>query len=160
MSDVHERLAELEVPVAVLRRDPSGRSWLGASADDPAAAPAIARFVEGERALFDDADVGADPLFTARVLAALPERPVGAELSARGRHAVLAGGYLAAAVFGWIALGSESPTVDGVATTAHGMIDLLDQLEGISPTLVLAALVPLVLVVIALFARTDHTEPA
>ncbi|MBC8066836.1 MAG: hypothetical protein IAG13_00760 [Deltaproteobacteria bacterium] len=94
------------------------------------------------------------------MLASLPERPVGAALSARGRHAVLAGGYLAAAVFGWIALDSESATVTGVATTAHGMIDLLDQLEGISPAFVLAALVPIALLVIALFARTDHTEPA
>jgi hypothetical protein len=157
MSELREQLVELDVPAAVLRRDPRGHTWLGASADDPAARPEIARFVEGERALFDEADVGADPLFTARVLAALPERPVGAGLSTRGRLVALAGGYLAAAVFGWFALDAESTTVTGVATTAHGIVA---QLDGVSPSFVAAVLVPVALLVIALFARTTHTETA
>ncbi len=155
--DVRTRLAELDVPAAALRSDPSGRSWLGEPALDPAAKPEIARFVEGERALFDDADVGADPLFTARVLAALPQRPVGAELSARTRWLALGGGYLAAAIVGWLVLDSESATVSGVATAASGLVAAL---EGASMAVLVGVLVAALLAAIALFARTAHTEPA
>lgn len=155
--DVRAVLIEAEVPASALRRDPSGRSWLGRTAEDPDSAPDIARFVEGERALFDQADVGSDPLFTARVLASLPQRPVGAGLSARRRLAVLAGGYLAAAVVGWLTLDSESATVSGVATMAHGAID---SLEG-TPFVVLAAVaLAVVLAAIALLGRPTHTTPA
>ena len=153
--DVRARLVAVDVPRAELRRDPSGRGWLGER--DPESAPDIARFVEGERALFDEADVGADPLFTARVLAALPQRPVGAGLSARRRLAVLAGGYLAAAAVGWFALDSESETVNGAATAAHGAIDAL---EGVPFAVLAVVVVAVVLATIALLTRPVHTTAA
>jgi hypothetical protein len=148
--DVRAKLVDVDVPRAELRRDPSGRSWLGEPARNPESAPDIARFVEGERALFDEADVGADPLFTARVLASLPQRPVGAGLSARRRLAVLAGGYLAAAAVGWVVLDSESATVSGVATATH---DAIDALEGVPIAVLAVVAIAVVLATIALVSK-------
>lgn len=74
---LEDYLAELEVDAALLRRDPVGRTWLPRELfeivqTDSHARVALRDFVHGELELFAAARAGADPFFTARVVARLP----------------------------------------------------------------------------------------
>jgi hypothetical protein len=152
---LREILADIDVPLGTLRRDPSGDSWLPApmreaSSVDERVRDDVARFVESERLLRIEADVGADPLFTARVLQSLPARPAGTGLSPRQRLAILAGSYAAAAVVGWVVLGAlASETVTVWAEAAHAWIESADAGPGAALAMATAALALLV----AVFAR-------
>jgi hypothetical protein len=82
LRDLADALVDLDVPPEQLRADPGGRTWLPdplrALVDaDPRAQAMLRRAVELELALHDQAAASSDPLFTARVLRALPpvERP-------------------------------------------------------------------------------------
>lgn len=153
-----ELLADVDVPLGTLRRDPDGSTWLPtpvreASSVDDRVRDDVARFVESERLLRLDADVGADPLFTARVLQSLPERPAGTGLSPRQRLAILASSYAAAGLVGWLALGAfASETVAGWADAAHGWIEQTDAAPGAAMTMAALALV----VVFAVLGRRTH----
>jgi hypothetical protein len=150
---LRELLAVLDVPLGTLRRDPSGDTWLPpsvreASSTDDSVRDDVARFVESERQLRLDADVGADPLFTARVLQSLPARPAGTGLSPRQRLAILAGSYAAAALVGWVVFDAlASTTFASWADAAHGWIDSADAAPGAVLAMATAVLV------VALFAR-------
>ena len=150
---LRELLAEVDVPLGTLRRDPSGDTWLPpsvreASSTDERVRDDVARFVESERQLRLDADVGADPLFTARVLQSLPARPEGTGLSPRQRLAILAGSYAAAALVGWVVFDAlASTTFASWADAAHGWIESADAEPGAMLAVALAVLV------VALFAR-------
>lgn len=154
----HELLAAVDVPLGTLRRDPEGATWLPtpvreASSIDDDVRRDVARFVEGERFLRLDSDVGADPLFTARVLQALPERPAGTGLSPHQRLMILAASYAAAGVVGWLVLGAlASETVAGWADAAHGWIESADAAPGAA-----AMMAVLALAVFAFLARRTHT---
>ncbi len=74
---LREHLLDLDVSAAVLRRDPSGRTWLPADLRNLVEADGecksiLRQFIAVELELFDEADVGSDPFFTARVLQSLP----------------------------------------------------------------------------------------
>jgi hypothetical protein len=143
---LRELLAEVDVPLGTLRRDPSGDTWLPtqvreASSIDDGIRDDVARFVEGERHLRLDADVGTDPLFTARVLQSLPARPEGTGLSPRQRLAILAGSYAAAALVGWVVVGAlASETFVTWADAAQGWIESADAAPGTAIALATAAL--------------------
>jgi len=150
---LRELLAEVDVPLGTLRRDPSGDTWLPtpvreASSVDDGVRDDVARFVESERFLRLDADVGADPLFTARVLQSLPARPEGTGLSPRQRLAILAGSYFAAALVGWVVFDAlVSETFAGWAEAAHGWIESADAAPGAVLAMATAVLA------VAVFAR-------
>ena len=98
-----EMLCELELELSVLRRDPTGESWLPDSArawiaDDPSLREVVLEFSETECILHEEARAAPDGFFTARVLAQLPqESPIRADL----RRRILGMSYLfAAAVAG------------------------------------------------------------
>ncbi len=99
--------------------------------------------------------LGVDPFFTARVLAMLPDRPLGAGLQPRRRLAVLLVAYALAAV---VALGIvaslDSAAIAGVRTALGGWSDAA---EG---TWLVAVVLPTTLLAIAIFARKNHTEAA
>ena len=143
---LRELLAEVDVPLGTLRRDPSGDTWLPddvreASSTDDGVRNDVARFVESERLLRLDADVGADPLFTARVLQSLPARPEGTGLSPRQRLAILAGSYSAAALVGWVVVGAlASETFASWAVAAQGWIEGADAAPGTAIALATVAL--------------------
>lgn len=92
-------LVELELTPAVLRRDPSGDTWLPAEAKalvraHPACQEAFDEFVVGELHLWSASNEQAmrppsDPFFTARVVEALPGPRAGTRLSPRRRALVL-----------------------------------------------------------------------
>ena len=80
MNELMAHLAHVEVSPEVLRRDPLGQTWLPESmrqrvATDPAAREAVRRFAACELELYDEADAGPDPFFTARVMESLPPAP-------------------------------------------------------------------------------------
>jgi hypothetical protein len=93
-------LVELELSSAVLRRDPTGSTWLPAEARalvqaHPACRRALDEFVACELGLWrvsqDDplALPPVDPFFTARVVGALPDPQAGTRLSPQRRALVL-----------------------------------------------------------------------
>ncbi len=116
-----------------------------------------------ERALSRGADVGVDPFFTARVLCALPPRPLGASLSPWRRLAVLVAAYGFAGVVGYAALGDgQSATMSGAAVAIADVVDRSD-LDAMSWGGVPwggAVALPLSLVVVAFVATRSHTERA
>ena len=154
----HELLCAVDVPLGTLRRDPEGSTWLPepvreASSVDAHVRRDIERFVEGERFLRLDSDVGSDPLFTARVLQALPERPAGTGLSPQSRLMILAASYAAAGIVGWVVLGAlASETVASWAEAAHGWIESADAAPGAA-----AMMAVLAVTVVAFLARRTHT---
>lgn len=110
-----------------------------------------------DRALARGSDVGVDPFFTARVLDALPEAPVGATLSPGRRLAVLAVAYGGAAVIAYLVLGLESsPAVSEVSSAVSST---LAQADGPS-AVALAIAIPLLLLAVARLAVRPHTDAA
>ena len=104
---LYDCLDGLELTPTLLRRDPEGRDWLpepwasrvAASAELRAA---LGEWVDAEVELFDGARGPSDALFTARVMAQLPDEPA---VDAARRRRILLVGYLAAAfVAGTLAL--------------------------------------------------------
>ncbi len=92
-------LVELELSPAVLRRDPSGETWLPEEARTlvqahPACRRALEEFVADELQLWSASSDSvvlppSDPFFTARVVEALPGPRSGTRLSPRRRVMVL-----------------------------------------------------------------------
>jgi hypothetical protein len=111
-----------------------------------------------DRELSRGADVGIDPFFTARVLGALPERPVGATLSPSRRLAVLVAAYGCAAVVGYAALGDEQSAAMSGATGA--LSSLVERADDESLPWAGAVALPLGLLVVAFLAARPHTERA
>lgn len=146
----------------VLRRDPLGHTWLPrplrdmVEADDECRAE-LRRFVEVELELFDEADAGPDPFFTARVLQSLP--PPTEAVPPWRRAAILVTfqtlGIVAAYATAWIAAPAE---LMGLVDEAHLWVD-----EGwlISGPWAMAALALVGLVgFVALAAPRPHTPAA
>ncbi|MBX7081169.1 MAG: hypothetical protein K1X88_18355 [Nannocystaceae bacterium] len=99
--------------------------------------------------------LGVDPFFTARVLAMLPERPLGASLQPRRRLAVLLVAYALAAVVALAVVGSfDSAAIAGVRAALGGWTD------GAEGTWLVAVVLPMTLLAVAIFARKNHTEAA
>lgn len=121
-------LDELELSASTLRRDPRGETWLPASAqrwcdEEPECRRAVERFVQTERELFDEADAGIDPFFTARVLGDLPRPLAWTGLTPRRRMAVLGAFHLAAAIVAVLVMQWAMPqSVAHVAQRAHGWL--------------------------------------
>lgn len=111
-----------------------------------------------DRELSRGADVGVDPFFTARVLGALPERPVGATLSPTRRLAVLIAAYGGAALIGYAALGDEQSAAMAGATGA--ISSLVERAEDESMPWMGAVALPVGLLVVAFLAARPHTERA
>ncbi len=154
-------LKDLDVDPEVLRRDPAGMTWLP---DDvrtqveatPRSRAVFRAFVEQERALYAEADVGVDPFFTDRVLRALPTPLRFTGITPR-RRAMVLGAFHALAllsayvVFAWAAPGS----MDSLAASAHHVLE-----TGLDPSgLWMAAGLAFTLVV-AIVAGRSHTTAA
>ena len=91
-------LLDADVDPEVLRRDPSGETWLPVDLralvrDDAECRALVQEFSRAELAMFDGADLGNDPLFTARVVRSLPLPLEGAGLALRRRRWILAAAY-------------------------------------------------------------------
>lgn len=118
-----------------------------------------------ERELARGSDLGVDPFFTARVLDALPVRPVGATLSPRRRLAVLAVAYGCAAVIAYLVVGLDgSPAVAELYTAVGTVVatagaSTLGQADG-PFAVALAVVIPLLLLAVARLAARPHTDAA
>lgn len=158
---MQELLADLDVEPAALRSDPRGEHWLPEPARvladaDPDCARAVRSFVQHERALFEQAEVGGDPFFTARVLQCLPAPLRFTGLRPAGRAALLALFHVMAlavayAVFTWATPGLLQP----VAEHAHDWLELGTDATGLLGLLTLA-----LVAVVAFAASRSHTRPA
>jgi hypothetical protein len=101
-----ELLCELELDVAVLRRDPAGSGWLPEQArawieSDAALREVVLEFSETECILYEEAQASPDGFFAARVMSQLPEEiPVRTDLRRRilGMSYVFAAGVAGAAL--------------------------------------------------------------
>lgn len=125
-------LAEIEVSPAQLRRDPSGEQWLCAearalteSSDD--CRVALQRFVDDELSLLGALDQpspapACDPLFTARVVSALPTAFAPSRLSPRRRLVLLGMFYLAAGVAALAVLAMVPESTSRWAEQAHDVL--------------------------------------
>lgn len=116
-----------------------------------------------DRELSRGADVGVDPFFTARVLGALPARPVGSTLSPWRRLAVLVAAYGCAAVVGYAALADEQSAAMSMATGAlSGLVEREADSVAWDDSVPWAGAVvlPLALLAVAFVATRSHTEPA
>lgn len=94
-------LLELEVASDVLRRDPSGRTWLepemfSLTQAKPDFRAILEEFVEEELELFSSVREAGDPLFTRRVLeATAPAEVAGSGLDPRWRGPLMTAAYAA-----------------------------------------------------------------
>ncbi len=176
MSNLHPEVARLrgfleeaDIPSGVLRRDPSGTTWLPAElralidADDRCREE-LRRFVDREIELFGSVRQKSDALFTDRVLkAAAPVQIAGAGLASRQRGWILAFAYAMATVVAYLmlapllglaALGTWSDrfaTAVGVDENGGGVV-------GVRAALVLISAAVLV-VVVAFMPSRRHTSP-
>jgi len=95
-------LLNLDVASDVLRRDPSGRTWLDAEfysmcQEDPEWQAVLEEWVEEELELFGSVRERGDPLFTQRVLqATVPAEVAGVGLDPRWRSPVITIAYATA----------------------------------------------------------------
>lgn len=129
LASLRAELEQAEVDAATLRRDPRGRTWLPAEMHawverDPKCAAELAAFVEGERELFAEAELLADPFFTARVLGALPEPLRFVGLSPKLRALVLLGFQALAVLLGYAVFSWASSGV--LVDLASGSVDWLE----------------------------------
>lgn len=98
-----DRLCELELEPQQLRRDRHGATWLPADLleamrRDERLGFELQQFVDEELAMFDEASLGDDAWFTARVMAQLPAGgEADAGIDPARRRALVGLGYLAAA---------------------------------------------------------------
>lgn len=130
-------LRDLDVEPEALRKDPTGRSWLPVEAstrleEDPESHEVLRAFVDRERTLYAEADVGADPFFTDRVLRSLPTPLRFTGLTPRRRALVLGAFHALAllsayAVFVWVAPDS----MDAFAASAHDVLQRSADLGGL-----------------------------
>lgn len=159
---LREALCDLEVEPAIVRADPTGASWLPAALQawcdaDEACREELREFVEAELALLRlSAPEPADPFFTARVVQALPARPVGSRLSPGRRVLVLGGFYAAAGAAAWAVLTrlSGRDALAGAFAQAHALLDAAAPATGYA---IAAALLVAVLAVVAFAGGRTHT---
>lgn len=134
-------LVDLELSPAVLRRDPTGESWLPEAAralvrEHPQCRAALDEFVQGELDLWSASSdqvalPGADPFFTARVVEALPGPRAGTRLSPRRRALLLGLFHALAALFALVVLTAAPESAARWAERAHAMLVWGSELGGV-----------------------------
>lgn len=125
-------LVELELSPDVLRRDPSGDTWLPEAARvlvkaNPACREALDEFVAGELHLWTASSEQAmlppvDPFFTARVVGALPGPRSGTRLSPRRRALVLGLFHVIAGLLACVVVTMVPESTARWAEQAHSML--------------------------------------
>jgi len=125
-------LVELELSPDVLRRDPSGDTWLPEAARalvkaNPACREALDEFVASELHLWTASSEQAmlppvDPFFTARVVGALPGPRSGTRLSPRRRALVLGLFHVAAGLLACVVVTMVPESTARWAEQAHSML--------------------------------------
>lgn len=167
-------LEEADIPSGVLRRDPTGTTWLPAELralveGDELCRGELRRFVDREIELFGSVRQKSDALFTDRVLkAAAPVQIAGAGLNSRQRGWILAFAYAMATVVAYLmlapllglaALGTWSdrfvPFVMAVGVEEGG-----NGAVGVRAALVLIGVAVLVVAVAFMPSRRHTTPPA
>ena len=125
-----DQLLELDVEIAQLRSDPTGRSWLAPelyaqAAGDERFAAVLREHIDLELAMAGEGSGRAEAasLFTREVMAAVPRRPIGTKSMRRtvvlaASHALAVGvGYLLFAARG----GGSSGQAESLSGTFHGV---------------------------------------
>ncbi len=147
-------LDDADITSTVLRRDPSGQSWLPAElltlvAADDACRRELARFVTRELELFDSVRQRSDALFTARVLqAAAPQTIAGAGLNPRLRGYILALAYALATATAYYMLAPILGLAAVDTWTQHLGLTASDDHLGLRPFETLAILATLITIAV------------